>query len=235
MGTKQRILALIRKLKEEDKQRQEEKDLEEHERLEKLRLLRRQHVIAKEERTQEQDEQEYQSVRARWRVKDEEERQALADIKAQVEKAQIERSREETDEQTQLAQLTERRDAALKTRDARVQEKGATKVAQILAVIKDRTRVEEVQKEKNEKYLTLCHQNRQPIFKEQLGHSKTRQKTKEAEEAKLATYIETRVVHKKEKTKGKSVEKDPEKAAAAASKKKKSKKKKKEANSAEGD
>uniref|UniRef100_A0A7S2IDU3 Uncharacterized protein n=1 Tax=Zooxanthella nutricula TaxID=1333877 RepID=A0A7S2IDU3_9DINO len=222
-ATKQKVLAHIMRLKEEDKKRKEEqeqkieeekklrtkqkeeaerKEREEEARLEAMRKARRKAVEVKEERTEEQDEEEYRQLRARWRVKDAERAKNLADQAAKIAAEQKERRAAAEKHQQHLADVQARREVAWAARDERVRRKQNTKLKQILEVKHERERQAKLRLERNKEYLQLLHTERQPIFAAQLVRTEERKAAQQAEAQAFLNYKEKRAIPKKVNKKG---------------------------------
>lgn len=172
--------------------------------------MRRKAVEVKEERTEEQDEEDYRQLRARWRIRDAEKAKNLEDKRMKAEKDRREREEKEEDERRHLEEVQARREMAWNAREERVSKKEAAQIRQILEVKVERARVEKLQKERNAEYLIQLHAQRQPIFSEQLEHTEERRLAWEAEAMALSNYKEARALPKKVKTKGKFAPKKTE-------------------------
>lgn len=217
-ATRQRVLAHIMRLKEEDKKRKEEVDKkieeerkmrykqkeeaerrerEEEARLEQMKKVRRKAVEVKEERTEEQDEEEYRQLRARWRVRDAEKAQIVADLKARKLKEREEKSASEKARLEHLQEVQARREAAWTARDLRVKKKETAKINAILEVKQERERKDKLKKERNNEFLQFLHSERQPIFKSQLERTEERRQAATSESEALANYKEKRAIPKK--------------------------------------
>mmetsp|Transcript_34186 Transcript_34186/g.72788 ORF Transcript_34186/g.72788 Transcript_34186/m.72788 type:complete len:551 (-) Transcript_34186:260-1912(-) len=224
-ATRQRVLQHIMQLKEEDKRKkaeqdqkieeerllryklkeeQEKKQREEEARLEQMKKLRRRAVESREESTEERDEEEYRRLRARWRVKDAEKAQILADLQARKAKEREETMQEEQRLKENLEQVAARREAAHEARAIRVHKKEAAKIKAILEVKLERERMAKLGKERNKAYLRTLHAERQPLFKAQLARTQERILAAEAEQEAYVNYKERRALPKKVKTKGTS-------------------------------
>lgn len=246
-ATKQRVLAHIRQLQEEDKlrkdavnlkiaeeqksrwefrQAQEKKEREEESKLENMRKVRKKAVEVKEERTEEQDEWEYKALRQRLKEKDAAKANELLEKQLAWEDDRRKKDEEarKKDEERQRVQV--KREMAWKARDDKVTKKEKDQLKEILEVKKERERIQKLQRERNSEFLQNLHVQRQPIFKEQLEHTEERQAARDSEEQALNNYKEARAIPKKVKTKGKFAPKGNSKAEAPKAKAKVKTKKK---------
>eukprot|EP00418_Pyrodinium_bahamense_P066677 CAMPEP_0179087984 /NCGR_PEP_ID=MMETSP0796-20121207/40005_1 /TAXON_ID=73915 /ORGANISM="Pyrodinium bahamense, Strain pbaha01" /LENGTH=539 /DNA_ID=CAMNT_0020785499 /DNA_START=60 /DNA_END=1679 /DNA_ORIENTATION=+ len=222
--TKEKFLKHITRVKEEDarkkkeveekirlerqqriktKEEQDKLDQEEQLRLEAQDKVRRKSVMIKEQRTEEQDEEEYRLLRERWRVLDAEK---AANTKEAHDKKEAERAaarQTELEKKERLAELQAQREEIWRIRDSRVARKEADMLKRILGVKAELQRQDRMRKERNQEFIKVLHMERQPIFREQLKRTQQRQLAQDQEKEAVATYIEKRSIPKKVKTKGK--------------------------------
>jgi len=224
-ATRQRVLQHIMRLKEEDKQKkanvelkiEEERKLrykmkeenecrerEEEAKLDQMKKIRRKAVEVKEERTEEQDEEEYRQLRARWRLKDAEKAQLLADLKARKKREREEKLADAKRRGDHVNEVQARREAAQEARNIRVKKKEASMIKAILEVKQERERKSKLSKERNNEYVQLVHMERQPIFRDQLKRTEERRLAAEAEQEAYSNYKDRRSIPKKIKMKGKA-------------------------------
>lgn len=187
-----------------ERRREEEDIREEEERLKQLAdaKVRNRAVEVKEQRTQEQDEEEYKLLRERWRVLDAERE---ADEKQTSERKQAEldaRSEAALEAKRHLDELQSKREAIWQMRESRIARKAEAWLKHILDTKADKMRQARAQIERNQEFVRLCHNERQPIFREQLERTKQRELEQEREKEAVATYVERRALPKKFKTKG---------------------------------
>jgi len=185
--------------------RREEEDLrEEDERLKHLAdaKVRNRAVDVKEQRTQEQDEEEYRLLRERWRVLDAERE---ADEKQAHQKKQAEldaRNEAALQAKRHLDELQSKREAIWQMRESRIARKAEAWLKRVLDSNAEKLRQARAQMERNQEFVRLCHNERQPIFREQLERSQCREAEQEQEKEAVAKYVERRALPKKLKTKG---------------------------------
>mmetsp|Transcript_85585 Transcript_85585/g.266121 ORF Transcript_85585/g.266121 Transcript_85585/m.266121 type:complete len:538 (+) Transcript_85585:52-1665(+) len=223
-ATKERFLQHITRVKEEDARRKmeveemiaqerkqrvlsrEERERKEQEdvvKMEQKDKLRRKSVMIKEQRTEEQDEEEYRALRERWRVLDAEKAASAKEAHEKKEAELAARARAEAEEAERLTELQAKREAVWRVRETRVARREAEALKKTLAVKAESQRQERMVKERNQEFLKVLHSERQPIFKEQLRRTEQRKAAQEQEREAVASYVEKRSLPKKVKTKGK--------------------------------
>jgi len=199
------------------------KDNEEQEKIEKERQrLRNKHVDIKEERTEEQDAEDYKQLRARWKMRDAEKAKAIAEANNRKAKDDAERRHQDELNRQHAEEIQNKRQSMWDARDARVERKNGMRLRHVLEVKADQLRAAKMRRERNDEFLRILHDLRQPMFEAQLKRTKERLEVVEAVQKMSQTYHEKRAIPKREKTKGKHAKAD-QKAAAKEGKKTKGK------------
>lgn len=222
-------LAAERQLRVESKEAAV-KDNEEQDKIEKERQrLRNKHVDLKEERTEEQDAEDYRQLRARWKMRDAEKAKAIREAGIRKDKDDAERRHQEELSREHSEEIQNKRQSMWDARDARVQRKDGMWLRRVLEYKADQLRMAKMRKERNDEFLRILHDLRQPVFGGQLNRTNERLQVVEAVQKMSQAYQEKRAVPKKEKTKGKAAKAAAAAAAAASGTSKEGKKTKKDA------
>jgi len=187
-------------------QQQLEMDNEEEDAAAKDAVLSRSRRIAAENKDQaheEKEEEDLRQLRLRWFAGDREKARLIAEARARKVKdlaAQADAAR-----QAVLASKVtqQKREAAWKGRDKRVQTKMDAAVKKALDVIPELRRLANLIRERNNEYLDDWNDSRWPIFEHQLERMRDREAQRKAESDAVATYHDSRSIPKKEKAKGK--------------------------------
>eukprot|EP00930_Biecheleria_cincta_P074713 TRINITY_DN61937_c0_g1_i1.p1 TRINITY_DN61937_c0_g1~~TRINITY_DN61937_c0_g1_i1.p1 ORF type:complete len:561 (+),score=145.25 TRINITY_DN61937_c0_g1_i1:67-1683(+) len=214
-------LAAERKLRVELKEAAA-KDNEEQEKIEKERQrLRNKHVDIKEERTEEQDAEDYRQLRARWKMRDAEKSKAIAEANIRKEKDDAERRHQDELNREHAEEIQNKRQSMWDARNARVERKNAMWLRHVLEVKADQLRSAKMRRERNDEFLRILHDLRQPLFEQQLKRTKERLEVVEAVQKMSHAYHEKRAIPKKDKTKGKNAKHETKAATAKDGKKSK--------------
>merc|ERR1712014_484205 len=105
------------------------KDQEEQDKIEKERQrLRNKHVDIKEERTEEQDAEDYKQLRARWKMRDAEKAKAIAEANNRKQKDDAERRHQDELNRQHAEEIQNKRQSMWDARDARVERKNGMKL-----------------------------------------------------------------------------------------------------------
>lgn len=202
------------------KEEVERQEAEDEARLEAMAKIRMHHEDVKEERTEEAEEEELRTMRARWKANDARKAQLIKDAHA---RKLEDRAKEKVDrdaEEKRLAVAQEKREANWARRDKNVKSKQEALVAKALAPLEKIMRDKKIMEEKHQeqirekrswnegegKYEGILIEERQPIFEAQMRRSVEREAEAEAEKAKISEYHENRALEKKVKSKGKNAQ-----------------------------
>eukprot|EP00933_Yihiella_yeosuensis_P059954 TRINITY_DN6179_c0_g3_i5.p1 TRINITY_DN6179_c0_g3~~TRINITY_DN6179_c0_g3_i5.p1 ORF type:complete len:516 (-),score=144.73 TRINITY_DN6179_c0_g3_i5:155-1702(-) len=186
-----------------------EKKYREAMKIEKEKRRQRQKVVeVKEERTEEQDEEEYRSLRARWRVLDAEKAKAIAEARENHAQEAKRRADEAKKQKNKRDEIQGKRQAAWNMRNDRIKRKDNDWLRKVLEIKAERLRMEKMRGERNQESLKVLHDTRNPIFQGQLRRTQERAEALEAFQKSHEAYMEKRAIPKKIKLKGKFAEKD---------------------------
>lgn len=182
---------------------------------------RRKKVDAIEVRIREQREENYKQLRSKWRSREVEELKELQEFRARQAVDARERAETRLRLKQRLLEIQNKREVAWAGREERLRRKETETLRKVLEVKAERQRLDKMRKEREQEFIQLIHNNRQPIFKAQMERSEKRKEAWEREEEETKKWHEQRAVPKKKKTKGRNADSS----AAAAGAKVKDKKK----------
>jgi len=185
--------------------RRDEQDIrDEEERIKHLQdaKIRTRAVEVKEQRTEAQDTEDYMLLRERWRVLDAE-REATEKLDRERKQAELDaKNDEDLEKNRQLDEAQSKREAVWQMRESSIGRKEEAWLKSILDTKAEKLRQSRAQTERNQEFVRLCHNERQPIFREQLERTKHRELEQELEKEAVAKYVERRALPKKFKSKG---------------------------------
>lgn len=186
------------------------KDNEEQDKIEKERQrLRNKQVDIKEERTEEQDAEDYRQLRTRWKMRDAEKAKAIAEANVRKEKDDAERRHQDELNRQHSEEIQNKRQSMWDSRDARVERKNGMQLRRVLEVKADQLRSAKMRRERNDEFIRILHDLRKPVFEAQLKRTKERLEVVAAVQKMSQSYNEKRAIPKKEKTKGKNKKVEP--------------------------
>eukprot|EP00930_Biecheleria_cincta_P055303 TRINITY_DN41631_c0_g1_i1.p1 TRINITY_DN41631_c0_g1~~TRINITY_DN41631_c0_g1_i1.p1 ORF type:complete len:519 (-),score=131.27 TRINITY_DN41631_c0_g1_i1:76-1632(-) len=165
--------------------------------------IRTERVEVREERNEEQDEEDYRQLRARWKKRDAERAQAIADTRALKAQQREEQRILMAKDKKHAEAIRTKRKSNWDVRDDRIKRKSEAWLRGVLEIKADRLRKKKQQEDRKEEYMKLLHETRQPIFFAQLQRTEERRKAAEAVAKMTDKYHEKRSIPKKAKKKGK--------------------------------
>jgi len=197
------------KIAEERERRANQKDDIEQKEAEEFAIIqekvkaRIQRVDVKEHTHEKKEEEDLRQLRIRWKAADAEKARLIAEAR--------QRQARQLGEQREVARLlAERRAHAeeqrchiIALRNARIQKRNEDAVAKALALIPERQREANLNRERNQEFVKELEAMRHPIFEGYLERCVERQQERESEQQSLENYVEGRALPKKEKKKGK--------------------------------
>jgi len=201
-------LAAERQRRVQMKEDTERKTLEEGKNEKEKQRQRRKNVEVKEERTEEQDGEEYKQLRQRWKMRDNERAKAISEARARK-AADDEAARQQMKQGNKKAEdVQNRRQSMWNARDERIKKKNNTWLRNVLDIKAERQRMAKMRQERNQEYLRILHDTRQPVFEAQLKRTEERKEAAQAVIASTEVYHDKRSIPKKVKKKGKNKEKE---------------------------
>jgi len=201
-------LAAERQRRVQMKEETERKTIENDKNEKEKQRQRRKNVEVKEERTEEQDAEEYKQLRQRWKMRDNERAKAISEARARK-AADDEAARQQQKQENKKAEdVQNRRQSMWNARDERIKKKNNQWLRNVLEIKAERQRQAKMRQERNQEYLRILHDTRQPLFEAQLKRTLERKEAAQAVVTSTQAYHEKRSIPKKVKKKGKNKEKD---------------------------
>mmetsp|Transcript_35765 Transcript_35765/g.64873 ORF Transcript_35765/g.64873 Transcript_35765/m.64873 type:complete len:518 (+) Transcript_35765:90-1643(+) len=200
-------LAAERQRRVQMKEDTEKKNIEADKNEKEKQRQRRKNVEVKEERTEEQDAEEYKQLRARWKMRDNERAKAIAEARARKAADDEEARQTKKQERKKADDIQNRRQTMWNGRDDRIKRKNNTWLRNVLDIKAERQRLAKMRNERNQEYIRILHETRQPIFEAQLKRQQERVQAAEAVQSSTEAYLEKRSIPKKVKKKGKNKDK----------------------------